>query len=59
MTREETQKLYSANSWTVHGSRFSMVYMMCTIPVGFFAMWAGRRFGLRSAILIAGIIHLT
>ncbi|EYC20925.1 hypothetical protein Y032_0020g134 [Ancylostoma ceylanicum] len=33
---------------------FSMVYMMCTIPVGFFAMWAGRRFGLRSAILIAG-----
>ncbi|EPB71962.1 hypothetical protein ANCCEY_08946 [Ancylostoma ceylanicum] len=28
--------------------------MMCTIPVGFFAMWAGRRFGLRSAILIAG-----
>ncbi|VDP46783.1 unnamed protein product [Heligmosomoides polygyrus] len=43
-----------SNSWTVHGSRFSMVYMMCTIPVGFFAMWAGRRFGLRSAILIAG-----
>ncbi|XGW03613.1 hypothetical protein V3C99_015080 [Haemonchus contortus] len=33
---------------------FSMVYMICTIPVGFFAMWAGRRFGLRSAILIAG-----
>ncbi|VDM58549.1 unnamed protein product [Angiostrongylus costaricensis] len=33
---------------------FSMVYMMCTIPVGFIAMWAGRRFGLRSAILIAG-----
>ncbi|KJH43180.1 transporter, major facilitator family protein [Dictyocaulus viviparus] len=33
---------------------FSMVYMMCTIPVGFFAMWTGRRFGLRSAILIAG-----
>ncbi|KAK6026543.1 hypothetical protein OSTOST_07477 [Ostertagia ostertagi] len=34
--------------------RFSMVYMICTIPVGFFAMWTGRRFGLRSAILIAG-----
>ncbi|PIO70755.1 hypothetical protein TELCIR_07376 [Teladorsagia circumcincta] len=33
--------------------KFSMVYMICTIPVGFFAMWAGRRFGLRSAIMIA------
>ena len=33
-----------------------MIYMLCTIPVGFFAMWAGRRFGLRSAILIAGIL---
>ncbi|CAD6189190.1 unnamed protein product [Caenorhabditis auriculariae] len=38
----------SSASW------FSMVYMLCTIPVGFCAMWAGRKFGLRSAILIAG-----
>lgn len=32
---------------------FSMIYMMCTIPVGFFAMWTGRTLGLRWAILIA------
>ncbi|MFH4983220.1 hypothetical protein AB6A40_009929 [Gnathostoma spinigerum] len=32
---------------------FSLVYMVFTIPVGFFAMWAARRFGLRSAVLIA------
>uniref|UniRef100_A0A915ENI8 Major facilitator superfamily (MFS) profile domain-containing protein n=1 Tax=Ditylenchus dipsaci TaxID=166011 RepID=A0A915ENI8_9BILA len=32
---------------------FSIVYMLCTIPVGIFAMWAGRRFGLRWAILVA------
>ncbi|TKR58255.1 hypothetical protein L596_029724 [Steinernema carpocapsae] len=32
---------------------FSLIYMMCTIPVGVFAMWAGRFFGLRWAILIA------
>lgn len=25
-----------------------------TIPVGIFAMWAGRKFGLRAAILVAG-----
>ena len=35
--------------------RFSLIYMICTIPVGCFAMWAGRRFGLRSSILIAGL----
>jgi FLVCR family MFS transporter 7 len=27
---------------------------MCSIPVGLIAMWAGRVFGLRTAILIAG-----
>ncbi|CAO4383185.1 unnamed protein product [Caenorhabditis nigoni] len=32
----------------------SMIYMLCTIPVGLFAMWAGREWGLRTAILIAG-----
>ncbi|KAI1721577.1 major facilitator superfamily domain-containing protein [Ditylenchus destructor] len=32
---------------------FSIVYMLCTIPVGIFAMWAGRHFGLRWAILVA------
>uniref|UniRef100_A0A1I7YXX5 MFS domain-containing protein n=1 Tax=Steinernema glaseri TaxID=37863 RepID=A0A1I7YXX5_9BILA len=32
---------------------FSMIYMMCTIPVGVIAMWAGNRFGLRWSILIA------
>ena len=30
-----------------------MIYMLCTIPVGILAMWAGRFFGLRWAILIA------
>ncbi|CAI5455198.1 unnamed protein product [Caenorhabditis angaria] len=40
--------LGSAASW------FSMVYMFCTIPVGIFAMWAGREWGLRTAVLIAG-----
>lgn len=30
-----------------------MVYILCTIPVGVVAMWAGSRFGLRWAILIA------
>uniref|UniRef100_A0A914CFE4 Major facilitator superfamily (MFS) profile domain-containing protein n=1 Tax=Acrobeloides nanus TaxID=290746 RepID=A0A914CFE4_9BILA len=32
---------------------FSMVYMFGTIPVGLVAMWSARKFGLRSAILIA------
>ncbi|EFO96570.1 hypothetical protein CRE_23151 [Caenorhabditis remanei] len=32
----------------------SLVFMICTIPVGMFAMWAGREWGLRTAILIAG-----
>lgn len=36
---------------------FSIVYMMCTIPIGIFAMWAGRRFGLRWAILIAALTN--
>ncbi|CAI4227382.1 unnamed protein product [Auanema sp. JU1783] len=37
----------SSASW------FSVVYMIMTIPVGCFAMWAGGKFGLRSAVLIA------
>ncbi|KAH7701773.1 major facilitator superfamily transporter, partial [Aphelenchoides avenae] len=37
----------NATSW------FSMIYMMCIIPVGFFAMWAVRTLGLRWAILFA------
>jgi FLVCR family MFS transporter 7 len=37
----------SATNW------FSMIYMICTIPVGIIAMWAGRFLGLRWAILIA------
>ncbi|KAE9548869.1 hypothetical protein FO519_007920 [Halicephalobus sp. NKZ332] len=32
---------------------FSMIYMLCTIPVGVAAMWLGRTLGLRWAILIA------
>ncbi|CAJ0935410.1 unnamed protein product, partial [Mesorhabditis belari] len=32
---------------------FSVVYMAVTIPVGFLAMWLSRKFGLRTAILIA------
>ncbi|KHN86929.1 Uncharacterized protein Tcan_03201 [Toxocara canis] len=32
---------------------FSLIYIICTIPVGAFAMWMGSRFGLRTAILIA------
>jgi len=32
---------------------FSMVYMIVTVPVGIFAMWAGRYFGLRVSILVA------
>uniref|UniRef100_A0AC34F6K4 Major facilitator superfamily (MFS) profile domain-containing protein n=1 Tax=Panagrolaimus sp. ES5 TaxID=591445 RepID=A0AC34F6K4_9BILA len=38
---------HSATNW------FSMIYMICTIPVGIVAMWAGRFLGLRWAILIA------
>lgn len=34
-----------------------MIYMICTIPVGIFAMWAGRSFGLRWAILIAAVAN--
>lgn len=30
-----------------------MIYILCTIPVGVFAMWAGRHFGLRWSIIIA------
>lgn len=30
-----------------------MIYMLCTIPLAIFAMWAGRRFGLRWTILVA------
>lgn len=37
----------SATNW------FSMIYMLCTIPVGVLAMWAGSTLGLRWAILIA------
>ncbi|VDN20587.1 unnamed protein product [Gongylonema pulchrum] len=32
---------------------FSLVYIICTIPVGFFSMWMGSSFGLRLSILIA------
>uniref|UniRef100_A0A914VNP2 Major facilitator superfamily (MFS) profile domain-containing protein n=1 Tax=Plectus sambesii TaxID=2011161 RepID=A0A914VNP2_9BILA len=32
---------------------FSLVYLICTVPVGIVAMWAGQKFGLRTAILIA------
>ncbi|CAD5228752.1 unnamed protein product [Bursaphelenchus okinawaensis] len=32
---------------------FSGIYMLVTVPVGIVAMWAGRFFGLRVAILIA------
>ncbi|VDM99304.1 unnamed protein product, partial [Thelazia callipaeda] len=32
---------------------FSLVYIICTIPVGMFAIWMGSSFGLRLAILIA------
>ncbi|CAD5235721.1 unnamed protein product [Bursaphelenchus xylophilus] len=32
---------------------FSGIYMLVTVPVGLVAMWAGRFFGLRIAILIA------
>ncbi|CAB3399960.1 unnamed protein product [Caenorhabditis bovis] len=35
-------------------SWLSMIFMICTIPVGIFAMWAGREWGMRTAILIAG-----
>lgn len=44
------------NSFYGEGSAawLSLVFMLCTIPVGLFAMWAGREWGLRTAILIAG-----
>ncbi|VDK54473.1 unnamed protein product [Anisakis simplex] len=32
---------------------FSLIYIVCTIPVGAVAMWLGSRFGLRTAILIS------
>ncbi|CAG9540027.1 unnamed protein product [Cercopithifilaria johnstoni] len=32
---------------------FSLVFIICTIPVGFFAIWMSSSFGLRFAILIA------
>lgn len=43
------------NFYHFHGATnwFSMVYMLVTVPVGIFAMWAGRHFGLRVAILVA------
>ncbi|GMT04343.1 hypothetical protein PENTCL1PPCAC_26517 [Pristionchus entomophagus] len=36
---------------------FSMVYMMMTIPVGMFSMWAGRFFGTKTAIYVAAIAN--
>ncbi|KAF8382883.1 hypothetical protein PRIPAC_72025 [Pristionchus pacificus] len=36
---------------------FSMVYMMMTIPVGIFSMWAGRFFGTKTAIYVAAITN--
>ncbi|GMT33021.1 hypothetical protein PFISCL1PPCAC_24318, partial [Pristionchus fissidentatus] len=36
---------------------FSMVYMMMTIPVGIFSMWAGRFFGTKTAIYVAAIAN--
>lgn len=32
---------------------FVFKFILVTVPVGIFAMWAGRYFGLRIAILIA------
>ena len=34
-----------------------MMFMLVTVPVGIFAMWAGRHFGLRAAILIAAFAN--
>uniref|UniRef100_A0A8R1I4A6 MFS domain-containing protein n=1 Tax=Caenorhabditis japonica TaxID=281687 RepID=A0A8R1I4A6_CAEJA len=44
------------NSFYGDGSAawLSVIYMLCTIPVGVFAMWAGGEWGLRTAVLIAG-----
>lgn len=32
---------------------FTGIFMICTVPVGLFAMWAGGRFGIRWTILLA------
>ncbi len=45
------------NSFQGAANWFSVIFMLCSIPVGIFAIWAGQRFGLRSAILTAGIAN--
>ncbi|VDD96055.1 unnamed protein product [Enterobius vermicularis] len=32
---------------------FSLIFILCTIPVGIIAMWAASKFGLRASLLIA------
>ncbi|VDN56759.1 unnamed protein product, partial [Dracunculus medinensis] len=44
---DEFYRMNKAANW------FSMVYLLCTIPVGIFAMWLGSRFGLQMTIQIA------
>uniref|UniRef100_A0A0N5AVH7 MFS domain-containing protein n=1 Tax=Syphacia muris TaxID=451379 RepID=A0A0N5AVH7_9BILA len=36
---------------------FSLIFILCTIPVGFLAMWLGSKFGLRTTLLIAAWLN--
>ena len=43
--------------WQAASNWLSMVFLVAAVPVAFFSMWSVRRFGLRSAILIAGVAN--